>query len=476
MKPARMLQVVVPALILASVPIVYSVHAGDKPDEGPKYIAGNPSCPVGDYEFKIEDPKTGKHVAPSGLVIDLTYKNKTIDFTANIGILAVLVKGGPGSNYYKYSPPVYWAKGLTAPNKVDVSHVRFCYDMALEISKTAKTSHARQWKWTIEKFSKIKKLFLSKGKKHTVPYVVDLNAESSSTCTVSGDVVINNPAKKTATIKSIVDELSDGTPITVDCGKSFSLPYDLGPGKTLTCSYFTELKHCKDGVNTVTVETKGAVKGGSATADVKFGKAQETDACVKVFDDQHPDGFIGTICHDSKKQQLEYTLDVGGDCGESKFTNTATFKAVDSGAKGSDSHTIKVEVDCDKGCTLTQGYWRTHSKYGPAPYDDTWAKLPKGADTKFFSSKQSYYEVLWTPPQGGNVCYILAVQYIAAELNKLSGADFGDIKGTFEDAKAMLKDQKNFDKCTLDKKKATALAKKLDDYNNGRIGPGHCSE
>ena len=29
----------------------------------------------------------------------------------------------------------------------------------------------------------------------------------------------------------------------------------------------------------------------------------------------------------------------------------------------------------DTPCTLTQGYWKTHSSYGPAPYDVTWAIL-----------------------------------------------------------------------------------------------------
>jgi hypothetical protein len=475
MKPARMLQIGVPALALASLCVAYSVHAGDETPE-PKYIKGNPSCPVGDYEFKIDPPKSGKHVASTGLVIDLSHdgKNKTIDWKSNIPILGVLVKGGPGANFYKYQPPARKDQGLNAPNSVDVSHVRFCYDLALDISKTAKGSRARHWKWTIEKSSKITKLLVPEGKKHPVTYAVDLARKAADSCTVSGDITIKNPTSKKTSITKIVDELDDGTKITVDCGKYFSLPYELGAGQILKCSYFADLKDCDVKKNTVTVETKGAVKGGSASADVEFGKTKETDACVKLFDDQHPDGFIGTFCANTVEK---YDLFVGGDCGESKFTNTATFKAVDSGAKGSDSHTIKVEVDCDKGCTLTQGYWRTHSEHGPAPYDNTWKKLsPKGADTEFFSSGKTYYQVLWTPPQGGNVCYILAVQYIAAELNKLAGADFSKIKDTFAEAKELLKSQKNLDKCTLNRKQATDLAKRLDDYNNGRIGPGHCSE
>jgi hypothetical protein len=40
-----------------------------------------------------------------------------------------------------------------------------------------------------------------------------------------------------------------------------------------------------------------------------------------------------------------------------------------------------IEVMVPGGCTLTPGYWKTHSKYGPAKYDTTWAL--KGEDTPF---------------------------------------------------------------------------------------------
>ena len=60
------------------------------------------------------------------------------------------------------------------------------------------------------------------------------------------------------------------------------------------------------------------------------------------------------------------------------------------------------------GCTLTSGYWKTHSEFGPAPYNDTWAQLPNGASTTFFLSGKTYYQVLWTPAFMGNSYYILA--------------------------------------------------------------------
>jgi hypothetical protein len=70
----------------------------------------------------------------------------------------------------------------------------------------------------------------------------------------------------------------------------------------------------------------------------------------------------------------------------------------------------------------TQGYWKTHSEHGPAPYDSTWADLPEGADTPFFLSGKSYHQVIWTPPKKGNAYYILARQFIAAQLNMFNGA------------------------------------------------------
>lgn len=58
--------------------------------------------------------------------------------------------------------------------------------------------------------------------------------------------------------------------------------------------------------------------------------------------------------------------------------------------------------------------------YGPSPYDDTRAVI--GEDTPFFLSDQSWYEVLWVPPQGN--AYDFPVHaYLAAQLNSYSGAD-----------------------------------------------------
>ena len=74
---------------------------------------------------------------------------------------------------------------------------------------------------------------------------------------------------------------------------------------------------------------------------------------------------------------------------------------------------------------------------------------------------------------------ILAHAYIAAELNELNGASFGAASAAFGQATTLLQ---TATPATTVGVKGTArnafitLAATLDNYNNGLIGPGHCSE
>ncbi|MEW6336557.1 MAG: hypothetical protein ACOY3Y_13735 [Acidobacteriota bacterium] len=128
-------------------------------------------------------------------------------------------------------------------------------------------------------------------------------------------------------------------------------------------------------------------------------------------------------------------------------------------------------------CTLTPGYWKTHSEYGPAPYDDTWELLPpEGEDSWFFDSGKTYYQVLWTNPSGGNAYYILAHAYIAAELNTLGGlTSIPEVDAAMAWSRTFFPDRNPEAKLSKDlRAEALAVATILDDYNNGLIGPGHC--
>ncbi len=141
---------------------------------------------------------------------------------------------------------------------------------------------------------------------------------------------------------------------------------------------------------------------------------------------------------------------------------------------------VRFEIELTyTGCTRSKGYWKTHSIYGPAPYDSTWALV--GEDSTFFLSNQTYYQVCWTPPRGGNAYYILAHQYIATEINFENGADPSEAQEAFDEASELfntytpeyiggLKGNNSIRQQFLE------LKDTLDQYNNGIIGPGICEE
>src|SRR5829696_1275498 len=128
--------------------------------------------------------------------------------------------------------------------------------------------------------------------------------------------------------------------------------------------------------------------------------------------------------HDSAT--FTYSRDIGAHhCGEFDVVNTVDVTSSDDHhLLATDTQPIHVVVPCATGCTLTQGYWKTHSTYGPASQPDaTWNLFPGGLgpDTVFFLSGDSWYEVFWTAP-AVTADYNLAHQYMAARLNVLDGA------------------------------------------------------
>lgn len=349
-------------------------------------------------------------------------------------------------------------------------------DVNLEVTKTAETTFKRTWSWTIEKVGDESSLNLDPWESRIVNYDVTVDASAKDWYwAVSGTITIHNPAEVAATISSVTDMISPGIVADVDCGVAF--PYMLEPWQDLLCTYTADLPDGADRTNTATVTTYGPVGGGVATAPVTFdGPTAEKDECVEVTDDKV--GVLGTVCAADAPKTFEYSLTVGpyDVCGWNEFTNTACFETNDTGTTGCDSHVVSIKVPCDAGCTLTQGYWKTHSHHGPAPEDPTWFDIgdvdgdgtSEGADEDFFDSGQTWYEVLWTPP-AGDPFYILAHQYIAAILNIESGASSPSAVDT-----ALAQAEDYFNGQTLTKKQITDLAKLLDQYNSGIIGPGHC--
>ena len=349
------------------------------------------------------------------------------------------------------------------------------------VTKTASPSFTRTYSWTIDKTADQAALTLSRGQQFAVGYYVVVDATfGDSDWAVSGDIVINNPTDSAVVIVGLEDVVSDIT-ATVECG--VTLPYELPPGGTLTCTYSASLPDNSTRTNTATVTlADGTVYTASAIVDFSTAAVNEVDECIDISDTYA--GSLGSICYsDGPPKTLFYSRWIGpyDVCGDYSVVNIADFVTNDTGITGSDSWTVAVSVPCTGGCTLSPGYWKTHSEHGPAPYDYTWSMLAGGANTPFFLSGQTYYQVLWNDSSGGNAYYILAQAYIAAEMNFLNGADPTAAQAAFDEATSLLQTYTPDQIAALKGKSPVrqtfiCLAEILDDYNNGLIGPGHCSE
>lgn len=132
------------------------------------------------------------------------------------------------------------------------------------------------------------------------------------------------------------------------------------------------------------------------------------------------------------------------------------------------------EFCCDEeeehGCTLTQGYWKTHHATArQKPLRKAW---PGPSETDLLCD-QELLDIMNTPPEGDG-WYILAHQYIAASLNVSAGASSpADVAEALAEAGDLLESTCG-GMTDAERALAISLAETLDAYNNGEIGPGHC--
>jgi len=119
-------------------------------------------------------------------------------------------------------------------------------------------------------------------------------------------------------------------------------------------------------------------------------------------------------------------------------------------------------------CTLTQGYWKNHPK--------AWAVASLKLGTTTYT-KDQLIEILKTPVKGNGLVQ-LAHQLIAAKLNVAGGVPDTDIKAAIQQADALI----GALVCPpvghgeLATSATSALTEKLDAFNSGKTGPGHCGD
>jgi hypothetical protein len=138
-----------------------------------------------------------------------------------------------------------------------------------------------------------------------------------------------------------------------------------------------------------------------------------------------------------------------------------------------------IACHADPGCTLTQGYWKTHNDGvclidSSSPLCVAWPVSGLTLGTVAYTNAQ-LVTILNTPAAGDNLLS-LAHQLIAAKLNVAHGADPTAVAQTIADADTFIGGMavgvnplpKSLNGA------ASALTSALTAYNEGSTGPGHC--
>ena len=350
----------------------------------PVFIAGNPQC--SDYGL-IEVAYANNGDSGTYGPVTVTKNGSLFSWSSTLGIDLVLVKGGPNANGYFYdetfddpSAESFGDTDLHAPtnprngNYYGLSHVSFCADYELDISKTATTSYTRQFDWTVTKSVNNDILHLFRGESGSVQYTVEVtkSAPIDYDFVVSGSIFIENNSPLSATITSVSDVISGYGAVTANCGVSF--PHVLVPGASLTCSYSAgpEATNTFGSLNTVTVVTSGDVGGGVATANVAFGDPTTVLDNSASVSDTYAGGPDETI---SSSKTYTYSRTFTCDADEGLKENTATVTESDSG--DSDSDDADVTINCyaltvtkDATPTFTRTYtWDIDKSVDVAQHD-----------------------------------------------------------------------------------------------------------
>lgn len=383
-----------------------------------------------------------------------------------------------------------------------------CHTLRLERRGTA--NPGLLWTWEIEKTLPPDlelPLELAAGDSYEVDYTITATAMSEATAegavtgtvkiinthpTIDGEllsvgVVINGTVDATVTCPSMFVPDADSVDSIVTNGELLcTFEATMPMGETATMMTATVVQQLYDYASDGTPTANGTREYSGSNAITLGGSGGETDECIDIsdiFDGGAPED-LGEFCAEDSPVSVPYTglieVTEESECAF-EVPNVASFLTNDTQSTGEDTVIVQVvRTDCgEAGCTRTQGYWKTHSIYGPAPYDDTWAAI--GEDTAFFLSGQSYYEVMWTAPKG-NAYYNLAHQYIAAVLNVEAGATAPDeVIDAIAEAELLFAAWTPAQIGALRGNAALRqdfleLAELLDDYNNGLIGPGHCSD
>lgn len=220
-------------------------------------VDGNPTCQDFGYAngVRITTSAAGTYTS-GGFTLVLSSDGTFSWSSATIPVSAVIAKGGPNANLYRYAPPAFSDSGLSAqinPNNdkpYGLSHADFCFEDPLTINetlvvtKTAAARYERPVDWRLTK--SVDPTTLSGragGVAGSATWQVDAERllGEPTNFLVSGTITIQNPAAATVTF-TVTDTLYDAAMNPVGTALVECPTLVLGPGTavnptSVTCTY-----------------------------------------------------------------------------------------------------------------------------------------------------------------------------------------------------------------------------------------------
>lgn len=392
---------------------------------------------------------------------------------------------------------------------------------ALNVDKNVRTAFDRTYRWNVDKRADQTNLTLALNQLFNVNYTLNANAAfSDSNHLVAGSIQVSNPAPIDAVVMSVRDLVSNpgavatpdalsatATPVvgTVVCSSGF--PTVLRAGQSLSCDYQAGLSDASPRLNVAEATIRnsavadaraiGAISGGSTTFSsepvaVDFGTASinEIDKSADLVDSLQ--GFIANLTYGSTALPYltSYPRPVGpyNTCGDFNVANTASINPIDSHSISFSDWNIGVNVPCNLGCTLTIGYWKNHAGFGPqqdmlSRHLSVYLGVAPAAGTVnkslLVNTAKIAVDVLSQQVYGkaSNLVTKLYAQLLAAKLNGAAGANLSTVSSAISAADAFLA-TKNWNDTLTKAQQAQVLVWQtaLDQFNNGLLGPSHCSQ
>jgi uncharacterized repeat protein (TIGR01451 family) len=289
----------------AAVVFTAPALAGNVP---PVVMPENPACdqdeksfkPGMDYGVPEYDP-SGTFVLPGTdktLTVAENAQGTGIGWTSALAIDKVIVKGGPDAHVYAYDvsgesfdDDVLTPKDAAALTEqhFELSYVEFCYDLEVEVTKTAATSFDRSFDWEIVK--KVEKASITTtAAAATLNYTVEVTKgeAADSNAIVRGVITIYNP-EYTVEDFHITDDILGRDDETCTVAGGYDGYWMVPAMDTASFDYTCSLPTKADGINRVTVSWSGDKKYDSFEVPFAFG----TPSTVKHASVDVTDAFNG---------------------------------------------------------------------------------------------------------------------------------------------------------------------------------------